>query len=163
VDFVIGSNASNSLMTLAVDMTFTNPEFNVESNNFNLNASSTTSFAGISGLDMTSFNSITSTNLGLFSTSQITITLTSLANAINNVNKVAAFVGGIVNRLDSQEDILKGQITNYNAAISRIEDADVAKEQLELVKSQFLQQSSLISLAQANQNPSSFLQLIRGT
>jgi flagellin len=163
VDFVIGSNASNSLMTLTVDMTFHNPEFNVESNNFNLNAASTSSFAGITGLDMTSFNLVSSTNLGLFSTSQITLTLTSLANAINNVNKVASFVGGIVNRLDSQMDILKGQITNYNAAISRIEDADVAKEQLELVKSQFLQQSSLTSLAQANQNPASFLQLIRGT
>ncbi|HOV92083.1 MAG TPA: flagellin [Candidatus Kapabacteria bacterium] len=163
VDFVIGSNASNSLMTLTVDMTFHNPEFNVESKNFNLNASSTSSFAGITGLDMTSFNLVSSTNLGLFSTSQITLTLTSLANAINNVNKVASFVGGIVNRLDSQMDILKGQITNYNAAISRIEDADVAKEQLELVKSQFLQQSSLTSLAQANQNPASFLQLIRGT
>jgi hypothetical protein len=36
------------------------------------------------------------------------------------VNKVASFVGGIVNRLDSQMDILKGQITNYNAAISRM-------------------------------------------
>jgi len=64
--------------------------------------------------------------------------------------------------LTSQEDLLKGQIVNYNAAISRIEDADVAKEQLELIKAQFLQQTSLISLAQANANPQAFLQLIQG-
>jgi flagellin len=51
---------------------------------------------------------------------------------------------------------------NYNAAISRIEDADVAKEQLQLVKSQFLQQASLVSLTQANANPQAFLQLIQG-
>lgn len=161
VDFVIGSNASNSLLTLTVDMTYGNSEFNVDSNYFNLNATNTGSFGGITGLDMTSFNSITAGNLGVFSTTQITVTLTSLANAINNVNKVAAFVGGIVNRLNSQEDILKGQIVNYNAAISRIEDADVAKEQLELIKSQFLQQSSLVSLAQANANPQAFLNLIQ--
>ena len=80
--------------------------------------------------------------------------------ALNNVNIVAAYLGGIQNRLNSQEDLLKGQITNYNAAISRLEDADVALEQLELIKSQFLQQTSLVSLAQANQNPSAFLQLI---
>jgi flagellin-like hook-associated protein FlgL len=57
--------------------------------------------------------------------------------------------------------VLKSQITNYKAAISRIEDADIATEQMELIKSQFLQQASLISLAQANQNPQQFLQLFR--
>jgi flagellin len=81
--------------------------------------------------------------------------------ALQNVNKVASFLGGILNRLSSQEDLLKTQITNYNAAISRIEDADVAKEQLELIRAQFLQQTSLISLAQANQQPQVFLQLFR--
>jgi flagellin len=85
-----------------------------------------------------------------------------MADAINNVNKVASFLGGIVNRLNSQENVLKNQIVNYNAAISRIEDADVAKEQLQLVKSQFLQQASLVSLTQANANPQAFLQLIQG-
>jgi len=93
---------------------------------------------------------------------RIEVTLQSLANAIENVNKVASYVGGITNRLVSQEDLLKNQIVNYNAAISRIEDADVAKEQLQLIKSQFLQQASLISLAQANANPQAFLQLIQG-
>jgi flagellin-like hook-associated protein FlgL len=32
--------------------------------------------------------------------------------------------------LSSQANLLTSQITNYNAAISRIEDADVAEEQL---------------------------------
>jgi len=64
-------------------------------------------------------------------------------------------------RLDSQTELLNSQITNYSAAISRIEDADVAKEQLDLVKNQFLQQASTISLAQANQTPNQYLQLFR--
>ncbi|HRE56939.1 MAG TPA: flagellin [Candidatus Kapabacteria bacterium] len=37
----------------------------------------------------------------------------------------------------------------------------MALEQLELIKSQFLQQTSITSLAQANQNPQQFLQLLR--
>jgi flagellin len=97
--------------------------------------------------------------LGIFSTSQVSSTITSLANALTHVNKVASYLGGIQNRLNSQEELLQSQITNYNAAISRIEDADVATEQLNLIKNQFLQQTSLISLAQANQNPQAFLKL----
>lgn len=160
--FVIGSNASNNLLTLGVDLTLKNEEFNVESNYFNSNAMGTNYFGGITGLDMRDFNEVNSENLGIFDFDKIQYTLTSMADAINNVNKVASFLGGIVNRLNSQENVLKNQIVNYNAAISRIEDADVAKEQLQLVKSQFLQQASLVSLTQANANPQAFLQLIQG-
>jgi flagellin len=162
-DFVIGTNATNSLIKLDVNMSKENvADFNLQTGfGFETNIG-LGNFAGISDLDLTSLNSVSSSDLGMFSSSNISATLTSLSNAINNVNKVAAYVGGIVNRLDSQEDLLKSQIVNYNAAISRIEDADVAKEQLELIKSQFLQQSSLISLSQANTNPQSFLQLIQG-
>lgn len=161
-NFVIGSNATNNLITLGVDLTSRNTEFNVESSDFNMNSLSVASFAGVTGLDMNSFGRVSSVDLGIFTAESIGMTLTSLATAINNVNKVASFLGGIVNRLVSQEDLLKGQITNYNAAISRIEDTDVAKEQLELVKSQFLQQASLTSLTQANANPQAFLRLIQG-
>ncbi|MCE5305819.1 flagellin, partial [bacterium] len=92
---------------------------------------------------------------------KVASTLTSLQSALDNVNKVASYLGGVENRLSSQEDLLRSQITNYTAAISRIEDADVAQEQMNLIKAQFLQQTSLISLSQANQNPNSFLQLFR--
>lgn len=162
-EFVIGTNAANSLLTLNVDLTTGNTDFNIDgaANGFSV-TSSASNFAGVTGLDLQSLNAVSSTSLGIFDTGNIQTTLTSLAVALNNVNKVAAYLGGISNRLNSQEDNLKSQITNYNAAISRIEDADVAKEQLELVKSQFLQQASLTSLSQANQTPQGFLQLIRG-
>ena len=161
-DFVIGSNASHNLITIGIDLTNTNIDFNVQSRNFEVNSLSSTIFAGVTNLDMRAFNDISATNLGIFSSDNITVTLASLANAEDNVNKVASYMGGIVNRLTSQENLIKGQTTNYDAAISRIEDSDTAKEQLELVKSQFLQQASLLSLAQANQNPQSFLKLIQG-
>lgn len=161
-DFVIATNAENDLLTLDVDLTFGNPEFNVESGVFNLNSMLTGDFAGITGFDLNQLNDVTSDDLGVFAQDKIHLTLTSIEDSMQNVNKVASYLGGVVNRLTSQEDLLKNQITNYNAAISRIEDADVAKEQLELIKSQFLQQSSLVSLAQANANPQAFLQLIQG-
>lgn len=161
-DFVIGSNAIHDFITLAIDLSATNIDFNVENQNFDIADITTGVFAGVTGLDLTSMNSVNSLDLGIFSSSMITFTLKSLDNAINNVNKVASYLGGIVNRLSSQEDLLKGQIVNYNAAISRIQDSDVALEQLELIKAQFLQQASLTSLAQANSNPQAFLKLIQG-
>jgi len=160
--FIIGFNAQNSLLTISVDLRTNNSDFNIESNNFNVNSLNTNIFAGVSGLDLRQLDAVSSTDLGIYSASNIGTTLTSLAIALNNANKVASYLGGIHNRLESQEELLKTQITNYKAAISRIEDADVAKEQLSLIKSQFLQQASLTSLAQANQNPSAFLQLTRG-
>lgn len=161
-NFYIGYNSTNDLLSLAIDMRTSNVDFNVESQDFNLNSLSTNIFGGVTGLNLASLNDISATDLGMFSDSQITTTLTSLADAINNTNKVAAYVGGISNRLTSQQELLSGQIVNYNAAISRLEDADVAQEQLDLIKSQFLQQASLISLSQANQNPNSYLQLLQG-
>ena len=162
-DYVIGSNASNNLITMRIDLSSVNTAgYNVDSSFFDLNAMSITNFAGITGLDLTQLNNVGSTNLGIFDPSIMTLTISSIAAAIQNVNKVASYLGGIIQRLGSQEDLLKNQIVNYNTAISRIEDADVAVEQLELVKSQFLQQASLISLSQANANPQAFLQLIKG-
>ncbi len=160
-NFVIGTNASYNLITLGINMQNDNKDFNMSSNYFNVNANTETNFAGVTGLDLNSLNIVNSNDLGIFTQDKIHVTIQSLAAALNNVNKVASYLGGIVNRLNSQENLLNSQITNYNSAISRLEDADVAKEQLELVKSQFLQQTSLISLSQANQNPNSFLQLIQ--
>ena len=161
VNFYIATNATNDLISMAVNLSTSNPEFNVESNNFDLNSITTGNFAGITGLDLSSLNSINSSDLGIFADSVINVTLTSLTNALNNVSKTASFVGGIANRLDSQGSLIEEQVTNYNAAISRLEDADVAMEQMELIKAQFLQQTSLTSLSQANQNPQAFLQLLQ--
>lgn len=160
--FFVSTDAKYNLITLDMDLTNTNPDYNVESNNFNVNSLKTNIFAGVTGLDLRKLNDVNAKDLGIFSEDIIGVTLQSLSDALNNVNKTATYLGGISNRLDSHEGLLNTQITNYNSAISRLEDADVAKEQLSLVKSQFLQQVSLTSLAQANQNPNGFLQLIRG-
>lgn len=161
-DYVIGTNATHNLLTLTVDLSIDNEDFNVESRIMDLNSMSSSIFAGVTNLDMRAFNQVDPADMGIFAEDRIHLTLASISDAIDNVNKTASYLGGIVNRLTSQEDLLKSQITNYNSAISRIEDADVAKEQLQLIKSQFLEQASLTSLAQANANPQAFLQLIQG-
>ncbi|HOK15245.1 MAG TPA: flagellin [Candidatus Kapabacteria bacterium] len=175
-EWVTGYYANNQLMKISIDLTTSNPDFNVDGI-FDLNATNeasairgtltgaATSFAGVAGLNLEDLNEVSASNLGIFNnvgaTSAITQTISSLAMAIDNINKVASYLGGIEVRINAQENVLKSQITNYKAAISRTEDADVATEQMELIKSQFLQQASLVSLAQANQNPQQFLQLFR--
>jgi len=173
-DWSIGYMSNNTILTIGVDLTTNNVDFNTSfydtegkfqgTNTFDIKSIrdiGANNFAGVSGLNLKDLNDVGAESMGVFSTDQIKTTIQSLTFALNNVNKVASYVGGIDNRLSSQEELLKSQITNYNAAISRIEDTDVATEQLDLVKAQFLQQASLISLAQANNNPQSFMQLFR--
>jgi len=161
-DFFIGSNAIYNLLTIHIDMTTNNIDFNIDSRNFNTHALETNIFGGVTGLDLRDLNKVDANDLGIFASEKISVTIKSLSDAMNNFSKVASYLGGINNRVQSQEELLKNQIVNYNSAISRLEDADVAKEQLELIRQQFLQQASLVSLAQSNQNPTAFLNLIRG-
>ncbi len=161
-NFFVGTNSQNSLLTISINLKDDNSEFDVNSPSFDMNAMNISNFGGVTGLDLRELNNVTSNDMGIFSDTNIGLTLTSLANALDNVTKVNSYLGGIYNRLSSQEDVLQQQVVNYDAAISRIQDTDVAKSQLVLIREQFLQQASLTSLSQANQNPSSFLQLIRG-
>jgi len=140
-EWVTGYYANNQLMKISIDLTTSNPDFNVDGI-FDLNATNeasairgtltgaATSFAGVAGLNLEDLNEVSASNLGIFNnvgaTSAITQTISSLAMAIDNINKVASYLGGIEVRINAQENVLKSQITNYKAAISRIEDADVA-------------------------------------
>jgi flagellin len=173
-NFIVGYDAMNTMLSVTINMKDDNGEFDVTSGLFNVNGvpsqsvvmgnlgkSVNTNFAGISGLNLEDLLEVSADDLGIFDIERISTTLTSMANAIQNINKTATYLGGISNRLTSQEELLKNQITNFDAAISRLEDADVAKEQLQLIKSQFLQSTSITSLAQANQNPNNFMKLMQ--
>lgn len=168
--FTVGFKNDNSALTIDINLlSNNNTQFNTGGNPFNTtvtkpqtgNTPSPDKFAGVTGLNMAVFADVTSADLGVYDKTKVNDTLSQLTEAINNFSKMASYVGGIENRLTSQEELLKSQITNYNAAISRIEDADMAEQQLGLVKAQFLQSTSLTSLAQANQNPNAFMQLMR--
>lgn len=103
-------------------------------------------------------NSITSADL---QGTAVTTTLNSLDSAINRVSTELQYVGSLVSRLDVKESTLLTAMTNTDAAKSRIMDADIAKEQLEMTKLQILQQTSMVQLAQANAAPQGVLSLFR--
>ncbi|GAB4339055.1 MAG: flagellin [Calditrichia bacterium] len=100
-------------------------------------------------------SSLTTSNIGS------STTLASLDTAISRLSTELQSVGSLVARLDVKEQTLATAITNTDAAKSRIMDADIAKEQLEMTKLQILQQTATAQLAQANASPQSVLSLFR--
>ncbi len=81
--------------------------------------------------------------------------------AIDTLNSAAQTVGESLLRLSSKEDTLSVAITNTEAARSRIEDADFAAEQANLVRNQIIQQTAFSAFAQANAAPQLVLSLFR--
>ena len=83
--------------------------------------------------------------------------LNTIDAAIKSVNETAAGLGDVQNRLDFKSQNLETSMNNYEAANSRIADADFAKEQMEIVKLQILQQTGSAMFAQSNAAPQSVL------
>jgi flagellin len=80
--------------------------------------------------------------------------------AINQVAGFRANFGAVQSRLQSTVNNLDTQITNTEAAKSRIEDVDVAQESAKLAASQVMKSAGISALSQANNIPSSALRLI---
>jgi flagellin len=76
------------------------------------------------------------------------------------VNELRAALGATQNRLEFTVDNLNIAAENLSAAESRIRDADMAAEMMQLTKANVLQQAATAMLAQANQAPQSILQLL---
>jgi len=157
-DWLIGIDAEHKSLSVNLDLRPGNEDLNVLGQ-FGLSLDSD-EFAGIRELDLSKLDEVTTENLGVFGREKITKTITDLANALDNVSNVAAYVGGFQARLFSQNDALLSQISNYKGAISRIDDADVAEEQVKLSKQEFLHQASLLSMSQANSSPFNYFRLI---
>ena len=87
--------------------------------------------------------------------------ITALDGALDYVTKVRSSLGAYQNRLDSTISNLSVVEENMTAAISRIEDADMAKEMTEFTKLQVLTQASTSMVAQANERPQTVLQLLQ--
>src|SRR5690625_1354068 len=83
--------------------------------------------------------------------------LTAIDGQIDAVAGLLADIGDDQKRLSFKQDNLQVAMTNYEAARSRINDADFAKEQMELIKLQILQQTGTAALAQANAAPQAVL------
>ena len=152
VDDIIAQTKFNG--TQLLDNNMTNAVFQVGADNgetltVSLTADIDSAAFGLTGIDSAD---IASTISGY---------LSSVDTAISTVSLELQKIGSLINRLDVKEQNLQTAITNTEAARSRIEDADMAKEQLEATKLQILQQTATVQLAQANAAPQGILALFR--
>ena len=98
--------------------------------------------------------------ISLSSAASASAAIATLSTAITTLSGRTQDVGEFKARLAAKEATLAGAITNTEGVRSTIEDADFAKEQVNLLKLQILQQTALSSLAQANAAPQTVLSLI---
>ncbi len=111
------------------------------------------------------FSSVTSASVfdgsswTLDNVAMATNALKGIEAAIQDVATRLGKIGDYQKRLSFKLDNLSTAKNNYEAARSRIADADFAYEQMQLARLQILQQTGVAALAQANAAPQSVLQL----
>jgi flagellin len=87
--------------------------------------------------------------------------LGSIDAALTVVNNERAKLGALQNRLERTISQIHAQSENLQASESRIRDADVALETINMTRLQILQQAGVAAQAQANQAPQAVLNLLR--
>jgi len=112
------------------------------------------------GADVTNLLGATATDVTNFANSQAAIT--ALDSGIQSLSTVRAGFGAAMNRFSNTVSNLQTMQTNTSASLSRIRDADIAKETAELSKNQVLSQAGAAILSQANQTPQLAMSLLRG-
>tara|TARA_B100001029_G_C14989903_1_gene411384 strand:- start:86 stop:955 length:870 start_codon:yes stop_codon:yes gene_type:complete len=104
---------------------------------------------------------IASGDWGALDQQQATAGIDTLENAIDSLSATIQRMGDYQARLTSKEESLSIGVANTEASRSRIEDADFAKEQMEMVKLQILQQTGVSAFSQANSAPQVVLSLFK--
>lgn len=88
-------------------------------------------------------------------------TLSTLQTAITNTARTRGGLGAGMNRLNATTAIIRSLSTNLQAAESRIRDANIASEIVNLTQFQILTQTGMSALAQANISAQSVLRLLQ--
>jgi flagellin len=96
-----------------------------------------------------------------FAQSAARAALGAINGAVASLNTLRGSLGTVESRLNSAITNLSTSRENTIAAASRITDADIAVEAAELTRLNILQQAGAAVLAQANQQPSLAVQLLR--
>lgn len=86
--------------------------------------------------------------------------LENIDSSLKHITEQRAKLGANQNRLEYTIKNLDLSSENLNAARSRIEDTDMAKEMMNLTQANVLQQAATSILAQANQAPNNITQLL---
>lgn len=115
--------------------------------------------ASLTGIDTKSNASLSAAVIG--TQTDASASIDTLDKSIEAISSYRASLGSMSNRLQMTSDNLSTAMENVSAANSRIEDADIASEMSELVRTQILQQAGIAILSQANQAPQSVLKLLQ--
>ena len=107
------------------------------------------------------FDGSTVTGSTLTALTSSTIAAASIATIATAAETALQKIGSLLQRLDVKETNINSAITNIQASMSRIMDADIAKEQVTVTKLNILQQMGVAQLSQANSAPQQYLQLFR--
>lgn len=86
---------------------------------------------------------------------------TRISDSISEVANTRSVLAGVSSRLDLAAGRLTVESENIGAAVSRIEDTDVATESTRLTKLNILLESGTAMLTQANQTSSTVLKLLQ--
>ncbi len=117
--------------------------------------------SGISA-SLGSFANVTASTLactsGSTSVAALQTALTSLKSAVTDA---LGDIGNFSQRLDIKSSTLDVAVTNAEASISRLFDADMAMEQLSATRGSIIGQAATAMLAQLNMAPQQVLQLFR--
>lgn len=81
--------------------------------------------------------------------------------AVTELGTVTNVLGSLQNRLSFAINLATNQNVNFKAAESRVRDANMAEEASNMTKFSILSQSGVAALAQANQQSSAVLSLLR--
>src|SRR6185503_17290092 len=156
---VMGGTAFNGKHILGADATTLN---------FQVGAGTTTndtvSIATTNMTQDTTMTAVTGTSAAIDLTATdgaIGTVIDNIDKAIDDVNNTRATFGATQSRFDSIIANLQSSVENQTAARSRIMDADFASETANMSRANVLQQAGTAMIAQANQQPSQVLSLLR--
>lgn len=99
-------------------------------------------------------------NLDIKTNESASNAIETIDKAIQQVSEGRSTLGALQNRLEHTIANVDNSAENLTAALSRIEDTDMALEMSEYTKTNVLIQAGTSMLAQANQRPQSILQLL---
>ncbi len=143
----------------AVDSTVVTGEITLTSSKGSISAAGASTEVFNSASATSSFTSVAGVSLG--SASSSSSALTTIDQALTQVNNTRAALGGLMNRFNASVSNQNTTIANLSASRSRILDTDYAVETTNLAKAQIIQQAATAMLAQANQSQQSVLALLK--
>ena len=114
------------------------------------------SLASFTNVSASTLESTAGSGAGTISSLQV-----ALASLKSAVSDSLGKIGNFTQRLDVKESTMNVAMTNAQSSISRLFDADMAKEQLNATRGSIIAQAGTAMLAQLNSSPQAVLQLFR--